>query len=384
MTTLALTNISNLPAFDDRRITRATRKVLQEIPNDKAQKKPGLLTSIKGKENEIVNTSSTGQSLRQTRVALRRLNSKIKEEVFMEVENDVVEDKQTVPLGVKDIDAEDSIDAHLCSEYALETYAYLKQIERRGKVRSNFLSGCPVTDKMRAVLVDWLVEVQIQFNLLQETLFMTINTIDRFLAVEGKCVYKSRLQLVGVAAMFLMTKIEEVYAPEVSDFVYITDNTYSGEEIREMELKIVRTLDFNLYQPTCISFLRRYSKAGDVDILHHSLSNYILELSLYQYNMVPISGSLLASSSLCLSLLLLDKSTSMDTVWTATLQFYTGYSAKEVLEVVRKLATNLVGLNPSSKLQAVRNKYKSVKFMKVADLVVLKGEKLLNVAGICN
>jgi len=384
MTTLALTNITNLPAFDDRRITRATRKVLQEIPNDKAQKKPGLLTSIKGKENEIVNTSSTGQSLRQTRVALRRLNSKIKEEVFMEVENDVVEDKQTVPLGVKDIDAEDSIDAHLCSEYALETYVYLKQIERRGKVRSNFLSGCPVTDKMRAVLVDWLVEVQIQFNLLQETLFMTINTIDRFLAVEGKCVYKSRLQLVGVAAMFLMAKIEEVYAPEVSDFVYITDNTYSGEEIREMELKIVRTLDFNLYQPTCISFLRRYSKAGDVDILHHSLSTYLLELSLYQYNMVPISGSLLASSSLCLSLLLLDKSTSMDTVWTATLQFYTGYSAKEVLEVVRKLATNLVGLNPSSKLQAVRNKYKSVKFMKVADLVVLKGEKLLNVAGICN
>ena len=68
--------------------------------------------------------------------------------------------------------------------------------------------------------------------------------------------YKSRLQLVGVAAMFLVCKIEEVYAPAVSDFVYITDNAYTEAEIRQMELQIIRALDFDLCQPISLNFLR--------------------------------------------------------------------------------------------------------------------------------
>ena len=63
---------------------------------------------------------------------------------------------------------------------------------------------------MTTVPVDWLVEVQIQSKLLQGTLFLTIITIDRFLSVEGKDVHRSRLQLVGVAALVLISKIEEV------------------------------------------------------------------------------------------------------------------------------------------------------------------------------
>eukprot|EP00091_Calanus_sinicus_P020568 TRINITY_DN568_c0_g1_i5.p1 TRINITY_DN568_c0_g1~~TRINITY_DN568_c0_g1_i5.p1 ORF type:complete len:116 (+),score=38.67 TRINITY_DN568_c0_g1_i5:34-348(+) len=82
---------------------------------------------------------------------------------------------------------------------------------------------------MRGVLVDWLVEVQQQFRLLQETLFMTMSIIDRYLCLEGKTVHRSQLQLVGVSAMFLAAKVEEIFAPEISDFVYITDNAYTGE-----------------------------------------------------------------------------------------------------------------------------------------------------------
>merc|ERR1712243_525151 len=237
------------------------------------------------------------------------------------------------------------------------------------------------TDKMRAVLVDWLVEVQMQFKLLQETLFLTVDTIDRFLAIEGKTVYKSRLQLVGVAAMFLVCKIEEVYAPAVSDFVYITDNAYTEAEIRQMELQIIRALEFDLCQPISLNFLRRYSKAGDVDVLQHSLAKYTLEVCLLDYNLVSTSGSLLAAASLCLSLLLLDPALSVETVWNQTLSFYSGYTSEQVLEVVPKLATNMAKMHRSTKLQAVRNKYKSGKFMKVADLGELKSERLVELAG---
>jgi len=380
MTTRAFANISNLPGTqkqaEDKRLSRASRKVLT-VP----QQKPTNTVLVSGKENRVDNLCNGQRKVRQTRVAARKLYS-LEQEIPMEVEQQVEEaEKRIFPLGVKDIDAEDAFNPQLCSEYALETFAYLKQMEKRGEVKADYLTGCPTSDKMRAVLVDWMVEVQVQFKLLQETLFLTVNTIDRFLAIEGKSVHRSKLQLVGVAAMFLVSKIEEVYAPAVSDFVYITDNAYTEAEIKHMELRIIRALNFDLCQPIPLNFLRRYSKAGNVDVLQHSLAKYILEVCLMDYNLVSVPGSLLASSSLCLSLLLLDQSTSVDNVWTPTLQFYSGYSPEAVLDVVTKLATNMVRMNRSNKLQAVRNKYKIGKFMKVADLGELKGEKLMELAG---
>merc|ERR1712098_835915 len=117
---------------------------------------------------------------------------------------------------------------------------------------------------------------------------------------------------------------------------------------RNMELKIIRALEFDLCQPVSLNFLRRYSKAGDVDVLQHSLAKYVLETSLLDYNLASVPGSLLASGSLCLSLLLLELSVSVDTVWNPTLSYYSGYSAESVLQLVANLASNIVKMNRSS------------------------------------
>jgi len=382
-------DISNIPTKDPggKRVTIASsRKVLGKISGKNI---PRAAVGSKGKRN-VVGNLRLGQkkALGHTKVGIKRTTVKaVKdeeqqqqvEEIPMEVVQPEVESRR-LPHGVTDIDAGDASNPHLCTEYAQEIYAYLRQLEKKGAVRSEFLSGCPITEKMRAVLVDWLVEVQMQFKLLQETLFLTVNTIDRFLAVEGKNVYKSRLQLVGVAAMFLVSKIEEVYAPTVSDFVYITDNTYSGAEIRHMELQIIRALNFDFCPPISLNFLRRYSKAGDVDLLQHSLSKYILEVCLLDYPLLGTPGSLLASAALCLSLLVLDPSLTLETVWTKTLAFYSGYTSKQVLDLVPKLANNMIKMNSSTKLQAVRNKYTSGKFMKVAGIAEAKRERMLELA----
>merc|ERR1712183_150356 len=379
-------DVSNIPtrALEGKRVTRASRKVLGEI---KGKNAPRAAVGSKGKSNVVGNLRlGQKQAIRETQTKLGVQRTKVvtkdkeqeEEEVPMEVEqSDVV---RRIPDGVTDIDAEDASNPQLCTEYAQEIYAYLRQLEKRGEVRSDFLSGCPITEKMRAVLVDWLVEVQMQFKLLQETLFLTVNMIDRFLAVEGKTVYKSRLQLVGVAAMFLVSKIEEVYAPAISDFVYITDNAYSGAEIRNMELQTIRALDFALSQPVSLNFLRRYSKAGDVDMLQHSLAKYTLEVCLLDYHLLSTPGSLLASAALCLSLLVLDPFMTVETVWNKTLAFYSGYTSQQVLDLVPKLATNMTKMNISAKLQAVRNKYMSGKFMKVAGIAEAKRERMLQLA----
>jgi len=282
-----------------------------------------------------------------------------------------------LPAGVVDIDKKDYENPQLCSEYTQDMYAYLRTVEPLSAVKANHLQGCSINEKMRAVLVDWLVEVQIQFKLLQETLFSTISIVDRFLAVEGLTITRSKLQLVGVAAMFLASKVEEVYAPACSDFVYITDHAYTEDAIKKMEMKILQTLKFGLFEPLSIHFLRRFSKAGDVDVLQHSLAKFAIELALVEYDLVPVPGSKLAASALCLSLMLLEPREKQSSVWSETLAYYSGYSREELTPTISRLAKTLSGsFLKSSKMEAIRNKYKGAKFMKVADLPELKGEVL--------
>ena len=86
-----------------------------------------------------------------------------------------------------------------------------------------------INHQMRSILVDWLVEVAEEYKLSPQTLYLTMNYIDRFLSVMS--VLRGKLQLVGTACMLIAAKFEEIYPPEVSDFVYITDDTYNTKQV---------------------------------------------------------------------------------------------------------------------------------------------------------
>lgn len=77
-----------------------------------------------------------------------------------------------------------------------------------------------INAKMRSILFDWLVEVHLKFKLVPETLFMTCGLIDRYL--EKEKVMRDKLQLVGIAAMFIASKYEETFAPESRSLVEST------------------------------------------------------------------------------------------------------------------------------------------------------------------
>merc|ERR1712243_116760 len=193
----------------------------------------------------------------------------------------------------------------LVVEYVQDIYNYLRHVESIQNVEKDYLSGqTEILPKMRAVLVDWLIGVHLQFHLLQETLYTTIAIIDRYLQIEipRSGVARSKLQLVGVAAMLVAAKYEEIYAPEVKDFVYITDRAYTEREILKMEIKILSTLSFDLGRPLPLHFLRRASKAGGVEAITHTLAKYAMELTLVDYKMAHIKPSVIAASALALSL----------------------------------------------------------------------------------
>ena len=146
-------------------------------------------------------------------------------------------------------------------------------MENVQNVRADYLGDqTEILPKMRAVLIDWLIGVHLQFHLLQETLYTTVAILDRYLQHDVKKISRSKLQLVGVASMLIAAKYEEIYAPEVKDFVYITDRAYTERDILKMEIRVLAVLNFNLGRPLPLHFLRRASKAGGVEAATHTLA----------------------------------------------------------------------------------------------------------------
>jgi len=211
---------------------------------------------------------------------------------------------------------------------------------------------------MRAILVDWLVDVHIKFKLVPETLFLTVNLIDRFL--ERVQITRQKLQLVGVAAMLIASKYEEIYPPEVKDFVYVTDRAYTKEDILDMEGKILSTLQFHLTFTSSLRFLERYSKLVHMDQKGFNFCRYLLELALVEYRTLKYIPSLLA----CASIYLYNRLTKREG-WSDVLAKNSKHEEMNVKACAKDLLALLQGAE-QSQLQAVRRKFSSPKFFEVS------------------
>lgn len=143
-------------------------------------------------------------------------------------------------------------------EYREDILEYMKESEQQHRPKHMYMRKQPdINHSMRTILVDWLVEVCEEYRLQSETLCLAISYIDRFLSVMS--VVRAKLQLVGTAAMFIAAKYEEIYPPDVGEFVYITDNTYTKKQVLRMEQLILKVLTFDLCVPTFSTFLTAYS-----------------------------------------------------------------------------------------------------------------------------
>lgn len=284
-------------------------------------------------------------------------------------------------ITFEDIDEEDKGNPILVSMYCNDIYEYLRSLEKKFPVKKNYLIGQEVTPKMRSVLIDWLIEVHQQFHLMQETLYLTVAIIDRFLQ-SFQSIDRKRLQLVGVTAMFIASKYEEMYSPDVSDFEYITDNAYTKLEILQMELLIVKTLDYSFGRPLPLHFLRRYSKAGKALPIHHTMAKYFLEQSLIYYEMCHYPPSLIAAAAIYLAFITLgnaEEGSENKTIWTRTLEHYSTYTKEDILPLVKQIAVIITNAD-KSKYQAVRKKYVNAKFMKISIRPELKSPTIIAMA----
>ncbi|NXF80901.1 CCNB1 protein, partial [Sclerurus mexicanus] len=274
----------------------------------------------------------------------------------------------------EDLGVEDGDDPSLCSSYVKDIYNYLRHLEEKQPVKHNYLAGQEIDGNMRAITVDWLVKVHMKFNLQEETLFMTVAIIDHFL--QNNPVSKTKLQLVGITALFLASKYEEMKFPHVADFSYVTNYSCSKFQIRQMEKKILKALGFFLGFPLPPHFLRRASKIAEVDSKQYVLAKYLMELCIVDYDMVHFPPSRIAAAAFCLSLKLLDGCKLLP-----SLECYMCYAESDLLPVMQHIAKNLVLLNKDVvKQKAVVKKYAMSTNIKISTIEQLQSSIIQDLA----
>jgi cyclin B len=211
-------------------------------------------------------------------------------------------------------------------------------------------SQSDINGKMRAILIDWLVEVHMKYKLRPETLFLTVNLIDRYLT--RMPVMRKRLQLVGVVAMFIAAKFEEIHPPEVADFVYITDSAYTKEDILTMECQMLSTLDFQIVVPTAAHFMDRMQRLNGCDGVQREIAQYLIELALLDLRMIRHTPSHLCSAALLLSNELLGR----PRAWPELMVQHVRHTEVQLRPCSEELRALLDGA-PAHWLQAVRKKF---------------------------
>lgn len=178
-------------------------------------------------------------------------------------------------------------------DYFPYLFLNMKNHEKNYMTTTNYMKyQKDINVKMRTILVDWLIDVHVKFKLTPKTLYLTFNILDRFLSI--KKLARQKLQLLGITAMLIASKYEEIYAPETKDFVYISDNAYTKEDIFKMETLICSVLKFEFSYPSIFFFLIYFLRNINATRIPIYLSNYLSELTLLEILMLKFRPSSIA------------------------------------------------------------------------------------------
>jgi hypothetical protein len=271
-----------------------------------------------------------------------------------------------------------------------------------------------LTPKMRSILVDWIIELSEHFEFGPSTLHLAVTLVDKVLECgpilgddsdddddtvsddedESKTncflISRERFQLLGASCTWMACKIEEVNAPKVEDFSYVSDNIYTEGQIKRMERRICKALKFSFCHPTPFPYAFEFIRAShecpnpcchaQLPPIFTDMVGYLLELGRIPYAPATKKPSLLAAAAVYLARVTLgvqSKEVSSDPQgrWTKTLEYYTGYSKSELKETVLAIHRYHMAAEESS-LKSVFAKYKMKKYHRVALKTVSSVESL--------
>ena len=247
-------------------------------------------------------------------------------------------------------------------EYFDDICSELFNNEEKYLVNPDYMSNqVDINQRMRAILIDWLIDVHLKYKLVPQTMYIAVNLIDRYL--EKNETNRKNLQLVGVTAMFIACKYEEIYPPELKDFVYITDGAYVKSDVLEMEYKMLKSLDFNITFPTQWSIFEIYKKKIGLNERTVKLAWFLMELCLIDYKSLKFKMSHLAASAILIASKTLGD---YQSYWFSNI---IGIEEKQLEKCCREIVDFYI-YNSTHNLQAIRKKFASIKYGEVSKIKI--------------
>lgn len=328
-------------------------------PKPASDKKPSRMSGS-GVQKKRAQAPTTIQKDASPEVEAQLRKRSASTEVLSEPEQ-IMSDVHEEDDIVKMLDEEDLEDPSMCAEYVRDIFAYYQELEKQTQPNPEYMDHQDDLEwKMRGILVDWLIEVHMRFRLLPETLFLAVNIIDRFLS--QKVVPLDKLQLVGITAMFIASKYEEVLSPHVGHFTHVADDGFTVDEVLAAERYTLSTLNYDLSYPNPMNFIRRISKADNYDIQTRTLGKYFTELTLVDHRFLEFTQSHVSAAAMYLARLILDRGP-----WDVTLTKFSGYTEEQIAPVFDIMVDFLQA--PVAH-EALFKKYASKKFLKGMTLAV--------------
>lgn len=226
-----------------------------------------------------------------------------------------------------------------------------------------------VTESMRTILLDWIVDVHLKFKMFPQTLFLVVAIVDKYLSL--RAVKREELQLLGSAALLVAAKYEETYqVPESSELVSLSARAFSKGDLLRMEAEILKALDFNLIFSTAYHFLAPLCKITSYDPKKFCLAQYALELALMDTRFHRFKPSLLASAAI----FLINKIKRAEVVWPDALVAASGYEEKELRSCARELCQLLEQADLIANIKCLRRKFSLPKYYEVSNIRLEKRE----------
>jgi G2/mitotic-specific cyclin-B, other len=222
---------------------------------------------------------------------------------------------------------------------------------------------------MRAYLIDWLSELHLKFKLWPETLYVCVGLIDKFI-MRAPDIKKKDLQCLGITALHIAGKYEEIYPPELKQILRVTDNAVSKEQVLQLEFQILQTLDFNVTFPSILRFMERYSRIAQTSERTHYLAQYLCDTCLLDCTLMKERPSKLAAVCLYAALRVTKApgAHANTLIWNATLTKNSGYREEDVRGMAMDLIKFVKNVEQSS-LQSLYKKYSGGRYLEAAKLL---------------
>lgn len=245
-------------------------------------------------------------------------------------------------------------------EYGNDILQSLKSAEQKFRGKSTYMSRQrDINHVMRTTLINWLIEVGHEYDVQSETIHLTVSYIDRFLSVMS--VARSKLQLIGITALYIAAKYEETSPLAVNDLVLLADGAYTVQQVLKMEQMMLRILKFDLCVPTAYAFLSAYCVASNTNEETKFLAQYIAELAmLHGEQFLKYLPSEMAAAALALARFIMH-----EPIWSKKLEVFSGYAVQQLRDHILVLAAAHAESGTLS-IRTVHTKYMHRSYLSVA------------------